>query len=151
MLGLAYLSQSSTRSFNDSWKRSGIHTNSQSHLRCATKNPFIWFHVTQSHLIIEEIDALLSLIAAKEYRNKLPTVGNRAKWLKAHKQQNGDTVPYFQYTQLHLEQLLLKQRDAMVTDIKFGSVAPWEIPRIKAVHVLPSSIASFLSRKRQIS
>jgi hypothetical protein len=140
-----------------------------------------------SCVVVEEIDALLSLITAQEKcRTELSSAGNTTEMLKAHKQQTGGTASYFQYRQLQLEQLLLEHRDATVsgsnkqendgTDLCFGcwqmqpeellslerrdatvsgsndeSVAPWEIPRIKAVHVLPSSMASFLSHERQIA
>jgi hypothetical protein len=109
-------------------------------------------HEPLSCVAVEEIDALLSLITAQEKcRTELSSTGNRTEALKAHKQQNGGTVPYFQDRQLQLEQLLLEQRDAMVRTSKDSSVAPWEIPRIKAVHVLPSSMASFLSHERQMA
>jgi len=105
-------------------------------------------HELLSCIAVEEIDALLSLITAQEkYRTELSSAGNGAGALKAHKQQNGSTVPYFQDRQLQLEQLFLEQRDAMVSASNDSSVAPWEIPRIKAVHVLPSSMASFLSHE----
>jgi hypothetical protein len=139
-----------------------------------------------SCVVVEEIDALLSLITAQEKcRTELSSAGNTTEMLKAHKQQNGSTAPYFQYRQLQLEQLLLEQRDATVSGSKkqrnggpalcFGcrqlqpaqmllkqrdstvsgsndsSVTPWKIPRIKAVHALPSSTASFLSHERQMA
>jgi hypothetical protein len=100
---------------------------------------------------IEEIDALFWLIAPKEKdRTESFSTGENAQLLKAHKEQNGD-IPYFQYYQLQLEQRLLEQRDSIVSGSNDGSVAPWEIPKIKAVHILPSSMATFLSHERQIA
>lgn len=99
---------------------------------------------------VEEIDALLALIATQDKsRTELYSVGDSTELLKAHKLQNGDTAPYFKHQELRLEQWLLEERDATVSGSNDGSVVPWNIPRIKAVHILPSSMASFLLRERQ--
>lgn len=102
-------------------------------------------------IAVEEIDALLSLMACNEkYRTELSSTGDRLEVLKAHKLGIGDSTPYFQHLQLQLEQRLLEQRDTIVNASDDGSAASWEIPRIETVHVLPQSMAAVLWRERQI-
>ncbi|RYP66341.1 hypothetical protein DL771_007847 [Monosporascus sp. 5C6A] len=101
-----------------------------------------------SCIAIEEIDALLYLFLPESIYLSTSSAGERGELLKAHKQTNGPTAPFFRDMELRLEERLGNRRDSVIATNNDGSVTPWEIPKITTVHVLPRSMFCFLSEVR---
>ncbi|KAL4912413.1 hypothetical protein BDW62DRAFT_194701 [Aspergillus aurantiobrunneus] len=108
-------------------------------------------------LPVEEIDALLPLLSYLDgIRSDMPASGVLGEMVKSHKQRFDANGPgFFEYQQQRLEQRLAEQRDKLQ---RFSqetepdlSVFSWKIPRVKAVHILPPSMAVLLQQERQVA
>ncbi|KAF4465603.1 hypothetical protein FALBO_7549 [Fusarium albosuccineum] len=78
------------------------------------------------------------------YRGQMISVGEEGRLLTAFKAKNGN-ADYFEETQLALENRLAQFREHTLTE----EAAHWEIPKVRAVHVLSRSGHLILSRERQ--
>ncbi|RYP04231.1 hypothetical protein DL765_010256 [Monosporascus sp. GIB2] len=100
-----------------------------------------------SCIAVEEIDALVNLFL-EGTSLALFSAGENGELLKAHKQTNGWTAPFFRDMELRVEGRLGNHRDSVMATNDDGSVTPWELPKITTVHVLPQSMFCFLSELR---
>jgi len=110
------------------------------------------FDPSQRHwtcIPVEEIDALFSLFPLElSWRLAVHAAGEKAEFLRAHIREKGRTARFFRDMQLGLEQRLTGYRDAVVAASSGGSVNPWTIPTIRAVHILPRWMLRPLSQER---
>ncbi|KAL4957798.1 hypothetical protein BDW69DRAFT_191406 [Aspergillus filifer] len=107
-------------------------------------------------LPVEEIDALIPLLCHEEgIRGFVPDTGFLGEMLRIYKQASADennALPFFEYQQQQLSQRLSEYRDKFQDETKPGlSTFTWEIPRVKAVHILPPSMAVRLQDERQLA
>ncbi|KAH8422523.1 2EXR domain-containing protein [Aspergillus melleus] len=104
-------------------------------------------------LAVEEIDALHSIVFPDGCRNDLGSVGQVAEILKAYQQHMGSSFRYFEHRQDVIERDLTAARDAMITLGPHIPVLrdPWPIPKVRAVHTLPESMAERMRLERQVA
>ncbi|KAL5342993.1 hypothetical protein BJX70DRAFT_355380 [Aspergillus crustosus] len=107
-------------------------------------------------LPVEDIDALIKLISFKDgRRDDVPAAGVMGEKLKEHTKRTDIKLGFFEYQEQFLEQKLKEESDKMRNRSKREepglSTFSWQVPRIKAVHVIPPSMAILVKEERQIA
>ncbi|OJI98956.1 hypothetical protein ASPVEDRAFT_25798 [Aspergillus versicolor CBS 583.65] len=106
-------------------------------------------------LPVEEIDALLQLLSrADGVRSDLPVAGVLGEALRSYQQRDGDTsgLHFLEYAQRRAQAALAAQRTLLLQKNGPGlSTFSWQIPRVKAVHIISPTMAALLQQERQVA
>lgn len=106
-------------------------------------------------LPVEEIDALLQLLSLPDgFRSDLPVAGVLGEALRSYQQRADDTngLNFLEYAQQQAQAALAGQRTLLLQENGPNlSTFSWQIPRVKAVHIIPPTMAVLLQQERQFA
>ncbi|KAI9374160.1 hypothetical protein BJX61DRAFT_339960 [Aspergillus egyptiacus] len=108
-------------------------------------------------LAAEEVDALLPLLSYHDgFRTDMSIAGPMGKMLRLHLQQPGNKLGFIEHQQWQAEQTLSAIREEKLrrnhndkneTNL---SAFVWQVPRVRAAHIIYPSMASQLIQERQL-
>ncbi|KAL2825576.1 hypothetical protein BDW59DRAFT_145996 [Aspergillus cavernicola] len=106
-------------------------------------------------LAVEEIDALSLLLSGPDgTRTDMPMGGAMGEMLRFHKQETDNKLGFIEHQEQYLEQWLTTLREEMQRYHHKNepglSTFSWQIPQVKAVHIILPSMVPLLVHERQL-
>ncbi|KAL4883257.1 hypothetical protein BJY04DRAFT_29050 [Aspergillus karnatakaensis] len=107
-------------------------------------------------LPVEEIDALFGMLSHHDgHRSDVPAAGVMGEMIRTHKQRTDTKLGFFEYQQNIMEEKLGEESSKLRRASREGepglSTFSWKIPRVKAVHIIPPSMATLIKEERQLA